>query len=174
MNNMIVLNKNTVDFGVLTIYDVKNGTFFTTKDDDLCLKISDDEIFNFDKMKSLYIGNKKKYTNMPIEIKDVTMKIVNKESKLVPMRSGNSKLMIDEKVDERIKFTELGVNEFFYFTSSSDDMYGLSLKLSKNKIYSFNLNSLCEPPESYYTSVFDAVLTVSNFVKRGDDDEDRS
>ena len=125
-------------------------------------------------MEAVYIDKKKKYANSPIEIKDVTIKIVNKESKLIPMRSGNSKLTIDEKVDGRIIFTELGVNEFFYFTSASEDMYCLCLKLSDNKIYSFNLNSPCEPPKSYYTSVFDAELTVSNFVKRGDDDENRS
>lgn len=170
---MIILNKKPVDFNVLTICDVSNGTFFSTKDGDLCLKISDDEIFNFDKMEDLYIGEKKKYLNMPIDVEDVTIKIVNKESKFIPVRSGNSKLMINEKVDERMKFTELGNNEFFYFTSSSDDMYGLCLKLTDNKMYSFNLKSVCEPPKSYYTSVFDAELTVSNFVKRGEDNEYR-
>ena len=169
---MIVLNKKTVDIKIVTIYDVKNGTFFTAKDDDLCLKMSDDEIFNFDEMTEVYIGKKKKYASIPIEIKDVTIQIINKESKFTPMISGNSKLIIDEKIDERIKFTELNTNEFFYFTSSSDDMYGLCLKLSDNKIYSFNLKSVCEPPKSYYASVFDAMITVSNFVKRGDDDED--
>ena len=57
---MIVLNKETVDIKIVTIYDVKNGTFFTAKDDDLCLKMSDDEIFNFDEMTEVYIGKKKK------------------------------------------------------------------------------------------------------------------